>query len=66
MLFEGLPNLSPRRLQPLLQACRSVKVKPVLVVRGAASAGPPCAEEPSLATSQKYGAGNSVIINTLV
>jgi hypothetical protein len=41
MLFEGLPNLS--------QAA-------VLVVRGAASAGPPCAEEPS-ATSQKYGAG---------
>ena len=27
MLFEGLCNLSPRRLQPLLQACRSVKVK---------------------------------------
>jgi hypothetical protein len=24
----------------------------------------PCAEEPSLATSQKYGAGNSVIIDT--
>ena len=27
MLFEGLPNLSPRKLQPLLPACRSVKVK---------------------------------------
>lgn len=27
MLFEGLRNLSPRKLQPLLQACRSVKVK---------------------------------------
>jgi hypothetical protein len=27
--------------------------------------GPPCAEEPSLATSQKYGAGNSVIIDTV-
>lgn len=27
MLFEGLRNLSPRKLQPLLQSCRSVKVK---------------------------------------
>lgn len=27
MLFEGLRNLSPRKLQPLLQACHSVKVK---------------------------------------
>lgn len=27
MLFEGLLNLSPRKLQPLLEACRSVKVK---------------------------------------
>lgn len=27
MLFEGLRNLSPRKLQTLLQACRSVKVK---------------------------------------
>ena len=27
MLFEGLANLSPRRLQNLLAACRSVKVK---------------------------------------
>jgi hypothetical protein len=27
MLFEGLRNLSPRKLQPLLQACRNVKVK---------------------------------------
>jgi len=27
MLFEGLPNLSPRRLQALLADCRSVKVK---------------------------------------
>jgi hypothetical protein len=27
MLFEGLRNLSPRKLQPLLQTCRSVKVK---------------------------------------
>jgi len=27
MLFEGLRNLSPRKLQPLLQACRSVKVR---------------------------------------
>ena len=26
-LFEGLPTLSPRKLQPLLQTCRSVKVK---------------------------------------
>jgi hypothetical protein len=26
-LFEGLTALSPRRLQPLLEACRSVKVK---------------------------------------
>jgi len=27
VLFEGLRNLSPRKLQPLLHACRSVKVK---------------------------------------
>lgn len=27
VLIEGLSNLSPRRLQPLLTACRSVKVK---------------------------------------
>lgn len=27
MLFEGLRNLSPRKLQPLLRSCRSVKVK---------------------------------------
>ena len=27
MLFEGLRNLSPRKLQPLLHACRSIKVK---------------------------------------
>jgi hypothetical protein len=27
MLFEGLRNLSPRKLQPLLEGCRSVKVK---------------------------------------
>jgi hypothetical protein len=27
VLFEGLRNLSPRKLQPLLQSCRSVKVK---------------------------------------
>lgn len=27
MLFEGLRSLSPRKLQPLLLACRSVKVK---------------------------------------
>lgn len=27
MLMEGLPNLSPRRLQTLLVSCRSVKVK---------------------------------------
>jgi hypothetical protein len=27
MLFEGMRNLSPLKLQPLLQACRSVKVK---------------------------------------
>jgi len=27
MFFEGLRNLSPRKLQPLLQTCRSVKVK---------------------------------------
>jgi Transcriptional regulator, AbiEi antitoxin, Type IV TA system/Transcriptional regulator, AbiEi antitoxin N-terminal domain len=27
MVMEGLANLSPRRLQPLLQNCRSVKVK---------------------------------------
>lgn len=27
MLFEGLRNLSPRKLQPLLRACHSVKVK---------------------------------------
>jgi hypothetical protein len=27
MLFEGLRNLSPRKLQPLLETCRSVKVK---------------------------------------
>src|SRR5947209_986781 len=27
MLFEGLKTLSPRKLQPLLKACRSVKVK---------------------------------------
>ncbi len=27
MMFEGLRNLSPRKLQPLLEACRSVKVK---------------------------------------
>lgn len=27
MLFESLQNLSPRKLQPLLHACRSVKVK---------------------------------------
>ena len=27
MLFEGLPNLSPRRLQALLADCRNVKVK---------------------------------------
>lgn len=27
MLMEGLANLSPRRLQPLLEKCRSVKVK---------------------------------------
>jgi hypothetical protein len=27
MLFEGLSNLSPRKLQPLLETCRSVKVK---------------------------------------
>jgi hypothetical protein len=27
MLMEGLANLSPRRLQGLLEACRSVKVK---------------------------------------
>jgi hypothetical protein len=26
-LFEGLPNLSPRRLQKLLADCRNVKVK---------------------------------------
>ena len=26
-LFEGLRNLSPRKLEPLLEACRSVKVK---------------------------------------
>jgi hypothetical protein len=26
-LFEGLSSVSPRRLQPLLEACRSVKVK---------------------------------------
>lgn len=26
VLMEGLPNLSPRRLQMLLAACRSVKV----------------------------------------
>jgi len=25
--MEGLPNLSPRRLQTLLEDCRSVKVK---------------------------------------
>ena len=31
MLFEGLRNLSPRKLQPLLQACRSVKVKRLLL-----------------------------------
>ncbi len=29
-LFEGLRNLSPTRLQPLLQDCRSVKVKRLL------------------------------------
>lgn len=27
MVMEGLANLSPRRLQPLLEQCRSVKVK---------------------------------------
>ncbi len=27
MLMEGLTNLSPRRLQGLLESCRSVKVK---------------------------------------
>jgi hypothetical protein len=27
MLMEGLRNLSPKRLQYLLEACRSVKVK---------------------------------------
>ena len=27
MVMEGLANLSPRRLQPLLESCRSVKVK---------------------------------------
>lgn len=27
VLFEGLRNLSPRKLQPLLEACQSVKVK---------------------------------------
>ena len=27
MLFDGLPNLSPRRLQTLLSDCRNVKVK---------------------------------------
>ncbi len=27
MLMEGLTNLSPRHLQPLLESCRSVKVK---------------------------------------
>lgn len=26
-LFEGLRNLSARKLRPLLQACRGVKVK---------------------------------------
>ena len=30
MLMEGLPNLSPRRLQKLLPDCRSVKVKRLL------------------------------------
>jgi len=29
-LFEGLRNLSPRKLQPMLQACRRVKVKRLL------------------------------------
>lgn len=32
MLFEGLPNLSPRKLQSLLQACREGEAA-VLVVR---------------------------------
>lgn len=27
LLFEGLRNLSPRKLEPLMKACRSVKVK---------------------------------------
>lgn len=27
MLFEGLLNLSPRKLQPLLESCRNIKVK---------------------------------------
>lgn len=27
MVMEGLANLSPRRLQPLLEGCRSIKVK---------------------------------------
>lgn len=31
MLFEGLRSLSPRKLQPLLLACRSVKVKRIFL-----------------------------------
>jgi hypothetical protein len=58
-------TLSPRKLQSLLQACCEGEAA-VLVVRGAASAAPPCAEELSLATSQKYGAGNSVMMDILV
>jgi hypothetical protein len=37
-LAEGLRSLSPRRLQALLNDCKSVKVKRLLLVRGAASA----------------------------
>jgi hypothetical protein len=65
LLFDGRPNLSPRKPQSLLQACLEGEAA-VLVVRGAASAAPPCAEELSLATSQKYGAGNSVMMDILV
>ena len=38
MLFEGLRNLSPRKLQLLLHTCRSVNEEAVPVVRGAAPA----------------------------
>jgi hypothetical protein len=65
-ISELRPDSEPQVQNRRISLCANDRGKPGPSEKCLLVQGTPCAEKPLLATSQKYGAGNSVIIDSVI